>query len=102
MYGFQHESVAAERHDHGRLLQWAITVARDKAGVRLRCQCGRGGAERDPAGIEGQTRFRCSSTGMSRRTRAVTLWSMRAVAHPVPSETFAVTWPQGSTIMEWP
>ena len=36
-----------------------------------------------------QTRFRCSSTGMSRRTRAVTFWSIRAVAQPVPSDTFA-------------
>ena len=63
----------------------------------------RGEDERDPVGGNGdQTRFRCSSTGMSRRTRAVTFGSRRAVAHPVPSETLATVWPQGSAIMEWP
>ena len=45
---------------------------------------------------------RCSSTGMSRRTRADTAGSMRAVAHPVPSLHFATTCPHGSQTSEWP
>ena len=37
---------------------------------------------------------------MSRRTRAVTAGSMRAVAQPIPSETLATTCPQGSATSE--
>ena len=111
----QHEAVAAERHDHRGLLQRTVAVSRNQSFARCCRQRRRGGAERDAARNEApcadnlqigveivQTRFRCSSTGMSRRTRAVTLWSIRAVAQPVPSDTLAVTWPHGSTIIEWP
>ena len=90
MDGFQHRAVTAEGHDNLGRVQWAITIAEGQLLKRFFGNRGRRGLERDPAGgIGDQSRLRCSSTGISRRTRAVTFGSRRAVAHPVPSDTFA-------------
>ena len=112
---FQHEPVAAQRDHDGGLRQGAFAVAGDQLLPRLDGDRGRGGDEGDLAGEEpailgdrrsgdevAQTRFLCSSTGMSRRTFAVRSWSIRAVVQPMPSDTCATRWPQGLTTIEWP
>src|SRR6476661_4221091 len=115
MQRLQHEAVAAERHHDRRRIERAVAVTDLQLVARIAGELRRRGGEGNRARREValpdrrdgdvgniQTRFRCSSTGMSRRTRVVTVWSIRAVAQPVPSETFATVWPQGSQIIEWP
>ena len=103
MNRLQHGTVAAQSNDDLSHIERAIPISSNQLLERLLGDRRRRRLKRDSVGRNGdQTRFRCSRTGMSRRTRAVTFASNRAVAHPVPSDTFATVWPQGSEIMEWP
>ena len=109
MQGFQHEAIAAKGDDHFRIFFCRAAITRHQRGAGLLCLGALPGQDGNAAGREGvhargqpAAAARCSSKGMSRRTRAVSAWSIRAVAWPLPSLAFATTWPQGSAISEWP